>query len=85
MIDQQSPAIEIRIALKEGKGVRLDVKKDNFTILDNGVLLVEHGVHGVTYFAPGAWLDVQITDQIAAHKNLLRKYGKKQNEERDSE
>jgi len=85
MIDQQSPAIEIRIALKDGKGIRLDVKRDKFTILDNGVLLVEHGVHGVSYLAPGTWLDVQVVDQLAVQENMLRKYGKKKNEEKESD
>jgi hypothetical protein len=87
MIDQKSPAIEIKIALKNGKSIFLDTKRDKFTILDNGVLLVEHGVHGVTYLAPDAWFDVQVIDQIAAHENLLRRYGKnkKNNNETDDQ
>jgi hypothetical protein len=77
MINQQSPAIEIRIALKEGKGMRLDFNKDKFTILDNGVLLVEQGVHSVTYLAPGSWHDVKVIDLVAAQENLLRRFGPK--------
>ena len=80
MISQESPAVEMRITLKEGKGMRLNPKRDKFTILDNGVLIVEHGVHQVTYLAPTNWLDVQVIDQLTAKEENLRKYGPKPEE-----